>query len=169
MTAPNIGDGFRPVADQSHADPIQSRGPLLIAPGSVTNGEFGLFEINVSPGDSTPSAHYHTTFSESFYILEGRIDLRLGDSIHTAGPGDFAYVPRSGVHGFTNATTEPARMLILFAPGIAREDYFAELIELYSRPEPPTTAEIDAVARRHDQVNLRPEDNGILQQGNSQD
>lgn len=158
MTTPHRPFVFRTVNDQAHAAPYGDAGPRLVAPGSTTQEDFGLFEIEISPGESTPSAHYHTSFSESFYVLDGHVHLRLGDDIQTAGPGDFAYVPRHGHHGFANATEHPARILILFSPGVAREDYFAEMIELHSRPNPPTSAEVDAVARRHDQINVHLDD-----------
>lgn len=46
-------------------------------------------------------------------------------------------------------------MLILFTPGVAREDYFRAIAELYGDNDDPTPGEIDAVAARHDQVNIR--------------
>jgi hypothetical protein len=47
-------------------------------------------------------------------------------------------------------------MLILFTPGIEREVYFADMADLYADDIPPTPEQIDAVARRHDQINIRP-------------
>ena len=161
MTTPGSGAHFRPVAQQGRAHPTRATGPLLVAPGSVTNHEFGLFEIEVAPGQSTPSLHYHSTFTESFYILDGTIQIRLGDRTEIASSGDFAFVPRAEIHGFANNTDAPARMLILFAPGIAREAYFAEMADLYEAGIPPTTEQIDAVARRHDQVNIRPDPHAV--------
>lgn len=106
MTTPHRPVAFRPVNDQAHAARDGDAGPRLVAPGSTTQEDFGLFEIEISPGESTPSAHCHTSFSESFYVLDGHVRLRLGDDIETAGPGDFAYVPRHGLHGFANATDQ---------------------------------------------------------------
>lgn len=114
-----------------------------------------MFETTVAPGAGTAAPHYHTSFTESFYVLEGRVQLRIDDATEVAGPGDFAFVPRNGLHGFRNTGGVPARMLILFTPGIARENYFRELAELYARGGHPTPAEIDAIATRHDQFNVR--------------
>jgi len=55
--------------------------------------------------------------------------FRRGPALRRPGwskgrPGDFLYVPEGGVHGFRNDSGEPASMLILFAPGAPREDYF---------------------------------------------
>jgi hypothetical protein len=46
--------------------------------------------------------------------------------------GDFLYVPQGGVHAFSNESGAPARMLILFAPGPPREEYFTELADIRS-------------------------------------
>ena len=155
MTAPGSSAVFRPLGQQPHPDQSRSRGPRFIAPGSVTDGEFGLFEIGVAPGAGTAAPHYHTSFTESFYVLEGRVQLRIDDTNELADPGDFAFVPRNGLHGFSNPSDIPARMLIIFTPGVAREEYFRELAELYGRAVPPSDAEVDAVAIRHDQFNVR--------------
>lgn len=165
MTAPTDPSlTFRSRTDQPHATP-EGLGPVLVATGEMTGGEFGLFEVDIDPGGGTAGPHYHTGFSESFYVLAGSVALTLGDEVVVAGPGDFAFVPRNGVHGFTNASDdEPARMLILFTPGVAREQYFRELIGLYLSDPSPSDEQIDAVAARHDQINLR-RDEGVQQNG----
>jgi oxalate decarboxylase/phosphoglucose isomerase-like protein (cupin superfamily) len=47
--------------------------------------------------------------------------------------GDFLYVPEGGIHAFRNESGEPASMLILFAPGAPREDYFETLADAARR------------------------------------
>lgn len=146
---------FRRRVDQPHATE-DGDGHRLVATGDTTDGEFGLFEIEIGAGAGTARPHYHTRFTESFYILEGSVRLTLGDQERVAHAGDFAFVPRNSVHGFTNNNdNEEARMLILFTPGVAREDYFREVAELYRDNDDPTPQQVDAVAARHDQVNIR--------------
>src|SRR5262245_65273899 len=50
------------------------------APGTATNGQYGLFEWNMTgtPGGADP--HFHKTFSESFYITEGTVRLFNGET-----------------------------------------------------------------------------------------
>jgi quercetin dioxygenase-like cupin family protein len=127
----------------------------FVATSTQTNNDFGLFEYRLGPGDGGPGPHYHTGFSETFYVLDG--ELAVLDSIQwtTAGPGDLIYVPRHGVHAFRAASQDVgARFLILFTPGIPREQYFEGLLELRAGGRTPTTEESDAFALRHDQVNL---------------
>jgi quercetin dioxygenase-like cupin family protein len=128
----------------------------FIATGSQTRGDFGLYEFTLPPGGGGPGPHLHRTFSESFHVLEGELAVLDGDTWTTASAGDLVYVPRSSVHGFRAAGPDVgARFLILFTPGIPREDYFEGLVELHAGGRTPSPEEIDAFALRHDQLNLR--------------
>lgn len=129
---------------------------VLLAPGSVTDEEYGLFEARLPAGSPGPVPHYHEGFSESFYVLSGRLAVRTGGRWTSAAPGDLVRVPRRGVHAFHPEGDDGARFLILFSPaGQPREEYFAEMAALATRDRPPTVEEIDELAARHDQVNLR--------------
>src|SRR3954452_1244815 len=128
----------------------------FVATGRQTRGDFGLYEYALPPGAQGATPHLHRTFSESFHVLEGSLAVLTGDAWTTAHAGDLVYVPRSGVHGFRAAGPDiGARFLILFTPGIPREDYFEGLVELFSGRREPSTAEIDTFALQHDQLNLR--------------
>ena len=128
----------------------------FIATGSQTRGDFGLYEFTLPPGAQGASPHLHRTFSESFHVLEGSLAVLTGEVWTTAEAGDLVYVPRSGVHGFRAAGPDAgARFLILFTPGIPREEYFEGLVALHADGRQPTTEEIDAFALQHDQLNLR--------------
>ena len=67
-----------------------------------------------------------------------------------ATAGDFSYVPEGGIHAFRNESGLAASMLILFAPGAPREDYFETLARLAG--DPSADAERSEVARRHDNI-----------------
>jgi quercetin dioxygenase-like cupin family protein len=142
---------FSPRADQHSAGRTR-----FVATGAQTRGDFGLFEVTMEPGGSGPGPHLHRTFSESFLVLEGSLEVLANGEWTTAHAGDLVYVPRSGVHGFRSAGPDVgSRFLILFTPGIPRERYFEGLVELFSGAEEPSTEEIDAFALGHDQLNLR--------------
>jgi mannose-6-phosphate isomerase-like protein (cupin superfamily) len=67
---------------------------VFTAPGSATNGQYGLFEWNMSGTPGGASAHFHKTFSESFYVMEGTVRLFDGEAWIDATKGDFLYVPQ---------------------------------------------------------------------------
>jgi quercetin dioxygenase-like cupin family protein len=145
-----------PATWSRRADQRSAARTRFVATGSQTRGDFGLFEVTMAPGGSGPGPHLHRTFSESFHVLEGSLAVLADGEWTTASAGDLVYVPRSSVHGFRSAGPDVgARFLILFTPGIPREDYFAGLVELHAGGRTPSTAEIDAFALQHDQLNLR--------------
>ena len=95
-----------------------------LATGESTGGQFGLYRWEMAAAPSGPKPHFHRTISESFYVLSGTILLFDGTAWIDGEPGDFLFVPEGGIHAFRNESGEPATMLILFAPGAPREDYF---------------------------------------------
>ena len=120
-----------------------------LATGESTNGQFGLYRWNMSPTRSGPDPHFHRSISESFFVISGTIKLYDGHEWIDARPGDFLFVPEGGIHGFRNESSEDASMLILFAPGAPREDYFETLARV-SFGESMTDDERAAFMLRHD-------------------
>ena len=120
-----------------------------LATGASTNGQFGLYRWDMSPAPSGPDPHFHRSISESFFVISGAVKLYDGQAWIDAGPGDFLFVPEGGIHGFRNESGEQASMLILFAPGAPREDYFETLARV-SFGESMTDDERAAFMLRHD-------------------
>lgn len=129
----------------------QSDSMTFVAPGSVTRRQFGLFRRDMQPGAGGPDPHIHRTFSESFYVVSGRVRLYDGSQWVEATAGDFLYVPKGGIHAFSADADEPASMLILFAPGAARERYFIELDEIRTTGRRLTKRQWTELWARHDQ------------------
>jgi mannose-6-phosphate isomerase-like protein (cupin superfamily) len=126
----------------------------FVAPGSVTQGRFGLFEWRVPPRTGSADTHFHKACSESFYITAGTVSLFDSRRWVKARPGDFLHVPEGGAHGFRNDTDDPAAMLVLFAPGAPREAYFRELAEIAATGRTLTDAEWLELWARHDQYRV---------------
>ena len=105
----------------------------------------------MQPHAGGPDAHIHRTFSESFYLLEGRVRFYDGRDWVEAKAGDFLYVPKRGIHAFNADSDEPASMLILFAPGKARERYFLEVEKIRTSGRELTDDQWTELYARHDQ------------------
>ena len=123
----------------------------FVAPGSATRGQFGLFEWNMPPRTGGASANFHRTLSESFFVTAGLVEFYNGDRWVPARAGDFLYVPMGGVHGFRAPGDEPSSMLILFAPGAPRENYFRELAAIRDSGRTLTDDEWTEFLAMHDQ------------------
>ena len=123
----------------------------FVAPGSVTDGQYGLFEWHMPAEPGGPDPHFHTTFSEFFYITDGTVALFDGARWVHATKGEFVYVPPRGIHAFGNDSGTPASMLVLFAPSPPRENYFTELAEIRQSGRILTDEEWLELWARHDQ------------------
>jgi mannose-6-phosphate isomerase-like protein (cupin superfamily) len=122
---------------------------------SDTNGAFTLSEAANAPNTGVPP-HIQHMEDEAFIVLEGTYTFQVGNETMQCGPGEILYVPRGVPHALANTGTEPARLLILQAPGGIHEQYFAEAWEpiedpLNLPPEggPPDFTKIKAAAQRH--------------------
>ena len=142
---------FHPGAEAEQA--VTGPGTLsrFVAPGSVTQGRFGLYKFRMTAGAGRADPHFHRTFSESFYVLSGTMRLYDGGDWIDASAGDFLHVPEGGVHGFRNDSDAAATMLILFAPGAPRETYFGELADISSSGRVLSDEEWTDLFARHDQ------------------
>jgi mannose-6-phosphate isomerase-like protein (cupin superfamily) len=143
---------FRRAAQQPELPYRSGNAVSYLATGATTAGRFGLYRWDFSAQPSGPAPHFHRTISESFFILSGTVRLYDGKDWVDATAGDFSYVPEGGIHAFRNESGQEASMLILFAPGAPREEYFETLARLAGDPSPEAGAARADVARRHDNI-----------------
>lgn len=115
-----------------------------LARGERTEGRFGLYRWTFGETETGPDPHFHRAISEQFYVLSGQVRIFDGTEWVTARSGDFIYVPEGGVHGFRGS--DHASMLLMFAPGAPREDYF----ETLARGEEMTEEQRAEFMVRHD-------------------
>jgi mannose-6-phosphate isomerase-like protein (cupin superfamily) len=102
-------------------------------------GAIGLVEYAAPPSFPGPPPHLHERTWDAYYVLEGRLELRLGDERLGLGPGDVAAVPPGTVHGFSNPLNVPTRFLDIHAPGGFDRSAPARAIRRRSRRSPPAT------------------------------
>lgn len=59
--------------------------------------------------------HVHS-FEESFYVLEGKVTVQIGDETHTLSPGNFGLIGTGVRHTWRNSSGRPARWLEMQSP-----------------------------------------------------
>jgi len=74
-----------------------------------------------------PVPHYHESWEETVYGLEGTVTYTIAGEQHDIVPGATAFVPRGVVHGFSNRSGAVAKCLCVLTPGILGPEYFEEL------------------------------------------
>jgi mannose-6-phosphate isomerase-like protein (cupin superfamily) len=142
---------YRP-ADTAPELPRPGGAASYLATGATTGGRFGLYRWDMGPEPAGAQAHFHRTFSESFFVLAGQVQLYDGRSWLDGGVGDFVHVPEGGLHGFRNESGQPASLLILFTPGAPREAYFEGLVEIAEGRWKPSHDELQAFLEEHDNI-----------------
>ena len=110
-----------------------------------TAGNLVLLENLTAPGGGPPP-HIHTREDEFWYVLDGTFEIRIGDEVHTVGPGGFAYAPRGTVHNFRNVAETPSRVLVGFAPG-GMDGFFRESGRPATDDGPAPPVDDDEIAR----------------------
>jgi quercetin dioxygenase-like cupin family protein len=149
---------------QPHAMKEPQQAPLVVPPGGGdslrigegqfihkvnsrdTGGVFAVVEV-VTPPQGTVALHVHEREDELVYVLEGTIEVTLGDQTMTATAGVVALLPRGIPHGFTNVGQTPSRVLDTILPG-GFDAYFTEAAALYSTGEPPAE-NVAALSRKY--------------------
>ena len=101
---------------------------IVKASGADTGGAYSLIEAGLEPGGVGPLPHKHRDREESFYVLEGDFDFRVGDDTIRAAAGTFLLVPRGVLHTFSNAGSTRARLVLIHSPSF--DGYFEELRHL---------------------------------------
>ena len=64
---------------------------------------------------AAPPLHIHHDADETWYVIDGRLTVFVGDERIEAGPGDFVFGPMGVPHAFL-VTSERAETLITFSP-----------------------------------------------------
>ena len=84
-----------------------------------TGGAYYLFEFEFDP-ESGNRLHVHSYEDEVVYVLEGAIEIRLGDQKLQSVTGGVAHLPKHIPHALSNPLKTPSRYL-------GMENFFDEL------------------------------------------
>ena len=117
----------------------------FLCPAAATGKAWSLMEVT-APKDAGPPPHEHP-WDEAYYVVEGALRFRIGDTERVVRQGDFLYAPGGTVHAFQGASEQPARVLIFDAPAAAEgffRDAAAEVREL-----PRDLAKVPEIGARH--------------------
>lgn len=120
----------------------------LLADGGDTGGALTVNRSLLKPGSPGAPPHFHTRATETFFVIDGVLQVLTGDEIRILHAGDLLVVPPHVPHAFAPAPGEQADVLVTFTPGIARFDYYRLLEKVYRGEADPS--EIGASSERFD-------------------
>jgi quercetin dioxygenase-like cupin family protein len=109
-----------------------------------TDGRLDLFEMTLAPDGRMPIAHYHESWDEAVYGLEGVSTWRVDGKDIDIAPGQSVFIKRGIVHSFNNRSGVPAKCLCLLSPGALGTQYFKEIGALLAAgaPDPAKMKEV---------------------------
>jgi len=103
--------------------------------GADNNGAYSLLEAEVA-GDGPPQ-HIHKAEEEAFYVLEGELNIQVGERTIKGTAGSFVLIPRGIAHTFWKAEAEPVKLLVIFSPA-GFEQFFVEAVGDEEEMDTPT-------------------------------
>ncbi|GAA1217872.1 cupin domain-containing protein [Kitasatospora nipponensis] len=117
----------------------------LLADGSDTAGALSAIRTRMGRGTAGPTPHFHRKSPEIFFVIEGGLEVLIGEQLVTARDGDFLLVPPGAVHAFRTPADTGVDLLFLM-PGADRFEYF-RLIERIQRGQASPQELLDSQER----------------------
>jgi quercetin dioxygenase-like cupin family protein len=111
------------------------------ASAADTEGRFSQIEFEDLRGTSPP-LHVHHSGDESFYVIEGDIEVVCDGRRLAATSGDYVLIPRGQAHTYL-VTSERARLLTTFAPAGVEEFFVTHGVPVIAGEPPPAPVEPD--------------------------
>ena len=90
-----------------------------------TASEYVISNGVIAPGAFIPD-HYHKWEDQTFHIIEGQLEAKIGDTVHLLGPCNTAQCPRGVSHFMKNVGQTPAKLISYIFPGDWAEEFMAE-------------------------------------------
>ncbi len=114
-------------------------------------GTMSAYEFEIPPATAGPPLHFHRSWDEAFYVLEGEMTFLIDGQTSAAPAGSFVFIPRGVPHTFWNESAAPARQLTVFTPaGI--EAYFEEVTRVMATGDDDALETATALMEKHDMV-----------------
>lgn len=88
---------------------------VILVDGEQSGGRFSIIENSMRGPGPGPPLHVHGFSDECLYILDGQMEIQVGQKRITAGVGQSVWIPRRTAHGF-NIMSEVLHFLNSFTP-----------------------------------------------------
>jgi quercetin dioxygenase-like cupin family protein len=92
---------------------------------NVARDELVVMEVELESGGAGP--HFHRRHVDSFYVLEGELELTVDGERIRVRPGMLVAVPPGTVHSFDHDAPEPVRFINIHAPGMRFDEYMRRM------------------------------------------
>ena len=116
---------------------VANTGTMVLGPGDIytflatsaeTDGAYFVLEGMVPP-EAGPSPHIHHDQAESFYVVEGQLEIMVGSEVREVKAGGFVHVSKGTPHSFANRSLTPAKLVATFVPAANIDKFFREAMD----------------------------------------
>ena len=145
---------------QSITNPVTGETLVFRTTSVDTNGEAVVVETFVEPNGAVAAAHVHPKQEETFEVLAGELEFRLGKRTFVAKAGDRVLVPAGTAHRFRNVGEETAHFVCEVRPALGFERLIETMFTLaedgkVNKKGMPNPMRLAVIARHHfDDVRL---------------
>jgi quercetin dioxygenase-like cupin family protein len=92
----------------------------------IARDEIVLMEFEMEPETDSAGPHFHRRHVDSFYVLEGELEVTVAGEAVQAGPRTLVYAAPEVVHSFRNLDA-PTRLLNFHTPGMRFDEYMKRM------------------------------------------
>ena len=123
-------------------------GEIMERPGrravvKVSRKEIVLMEFEMEPETEGAGPHFHSEHVDSFYVVEGELEVTVaGETVH-ARPGELVHAAPGVVHSFKNSSAGRVRLLNIHTPGMRFDEYIRRM-DAGEKPDPAEYDSFDA-------------------------
>jgi len=114
-----------------------------------TRGHMACDEVTMKPGFLGAPPHMHKEIDEVCYVLEGTVNIMVGDEVFEVNAADWHLRPRGIVHTFWNSSKQTAKFIDIYLPG-GHEEYMMDLAKLFENNAKPKPDDLAALASKYD-------------------
>jgi quercetin dioxygenase-like cupin family protein len=98
----------------------------ILVTGKQTGNAFATIDMLIPPGGG-PGPHSHADFEETFYVVDGQVEVKSEAGTFIAKKGAYVVIPKGGiVHCFKNKSVQNAHLLCTVVPA-GLEEMFLEI------------------------------------------
>lgn len=97
----------------------------IVVSAKQSNNEYVISDGIIEPNGFVPD-HYHKWEDQTFHVLEGVVEAKIGNEIYQLQAGDTVHCPRGITHFMQNKGQKNARLLSYTFPGTWAEDFMEE-------------------------------------------
>lgn len=113
-----------------------------------TASEAAVHEWSLPARRLAAPPHRHEHEDEFLYVIEGQVTVEQDGERSSAEPGTLVVLPRGRFHTFWNDGDEPARLLVVIAPG-QLDGYFEEASAMIGVDKAPDMEGLAGLAQRY--------------------